>query len=215
MVSPEGAVKVLDFGLAKLTFSATPHDDATQTMKALTGDGAIVGTMYYMSPEQAEAKPVDARSDIFSFGAMLYEMATGQRPFCGDSQVAVLSSVLREDPKSPGAIRADLPAELIRIIARCLKKDPARRFQHMADLKVALEELKEESDSGSLTAPAPAPPAKRSWRHWLVAVPATLLAAALVVWRLVPMTAHHGSCSRYSSAVVPGRKTDRVSPHGP
>jgi eukaryotic-like serine/threonine-protein kinase len=185
MVSPDGLVKVLDFGLAKLTQPASNEGDATQTMKALTGDGKVVGTTYYMSPEQAEAKPVDARSDIFSFGAMLYEMATGQRPFVGDSQVAVLSSILRSDPKPAGEIRTGLPAELTRIIARCLRKDPARRFQHMADLKVALEELKDESDSGSLAAsPARIAP-RRTVSPWYLVSPAVVLIAIVVtVWKL-------------------------------
>src|SRR5262249_55306712 len=150
MVSADGLVKVLDFGLAKLTPSCEPSD-ATRTMKALTGDGTVISTAHYMSPEQAEARTVDARSYIFSCGPMLYEMATGQRRFTGTSQLAVLSSILREDPKSPSTLREDVPPELARVITRCLRKDPARRFQHMADLRVALEELKEESDSGSLT----------------------------------------------------------------
>ena len=184
MVSSAGLVKVLDFGLAKLTQPAAQEGDATQTLNALTGDGKVVGTTYYMSPEQAEAKPVDGRSDIFSFGAMLYEMATGQRPFVGDSQVAVLSNILRADPKPRGEIRTDLPVELIRIITRCLRKDPERRFQHMADLKVALEELREESDSGSLihTPSTPYPPARK--RPWWWAVAALALAgAAFAAWR--------------------------------
>src|SRR5580692_1210020 len=148
MVSSDGLVKVLDFGLAKLTQPATGEDAVTETMAALTSAGTILGTTYYMSPEQTEAKPVDGRSDIFSFGTMLYEMATGQRPFHGQSQVAVLSAILREDPKPVVEIRPDVPAELMRVIARCLRKDPSRRFQHMDDLKVALVELKDESDSG-------------------------------------------------------------------
>ncbi len=147
MVSSDGVAKVLDFGLAKIATPA-PAEGDTQTMKALTGAGAILGTTFYMSPEQAEAKPVDSRSDIFSFGIVLYEMATGKRPFTGGSQIAVLSSILREDPQAPVEVRGEIPAELSRTISRCLRKDPARRFQHMADLKVSLEELKEESESG-------------------------------------------------------------------
>ena len=105
MVSSDGLVKVLDFGLAKLTQPAAGDDAETKTVAALTQEGAIVGTTYYMSPEQAEAKPVDARSDIFSFGAMLYEMATGQRPFHGKSQTALLSAILREEPKAVADLR--------------------------------------------------------------------------------------------------------------
>ena len=93
---------------------------------------------------------MDARSDIFSFGAVLYEMATGQRAFRGDTAMSTISAILRDEPKSITAVRGEIPAELKRVVKRCLRKDPARRFQTMADLKVALEELKEESDSGTL-----------------------------------------------------------------
>jgi serine/threonine protein kinase len=212
MVSSEGLVKVLDFGLAKLTQPATGEDAETKTMAALTSDGTIVGTTYYMSPEQAEAKPLDGRSDVFSFGTMLYEMATGQRPFHGGSQVAVLSAILREEPKAIGELRPDVPAELTRVITRCLRKDPARRFQHMDDLKVALDELKEESDSGKLSASsvgaavAPATPSGKK-RIWIAAGAALLLAVAIAGWRFnrgapsapdapfqpVPLTSYRGN----------------------
>ena len=171
-----------------------------------------MGTVHYMSPEQAEAKPVDGRSDIFSFGTMLYEMATGQRPFHGQSQVAVLSAILSQEPKVIGEIRPDVPSELMRVIARCLRKDPARRFQHMDDLKVALLELKEESDSGKLsgtvTAAAVAavkPSGKRG--IWIAAGAAALIVAAIAGWRFktagppapvaafqpIPLTSYQGS----------------------
>ena len=217
MVSNEGLVKVLDFGLAKLTQPAPGEDESTKTMAALTSDGAILGTTSYMSPEQAEAKPVDGRSDIFSFGTMLYEMATGQRPFQGQSQVAVLSAILREEPKAIAEIRPDAPGELMRVIARCLRKDPARRFQHMDDLRVALVELKEESDSGTLSASslaaAIAPPAvSGKKRIWIAAGAALLIGIAIAGWRLnrgapsvpdaplqpIPLTSYRGSESHPS-----------------
>ena len=152
-----GYVKVLDFGLAKLTDKVDSSDrEFTETMQnddtPASGEGTIVGTVSYMSPEQAEGKKVDARSDIFSFGALLYEMVTGRRAFQGDSRLSTLSAVLREEPKPASQIVEGLPRELERIIARCLRKSPERRSQTMADLKVALQELKEESDSGSLSA---------------------------------------------------------------
>ncbi|MGA2149918.1 MAG: protein kinase [Bryobacteraceae bacterium] len=185
MISRDGLVKVLDFGLAKFSQTAAVEGDATQTLMAITDEGTVVGTAHYMSPEQAEGKPVDARSDIFSFGAMLFEMATGQRPFTGDSKAAVLSSILREEPKPAATVRGDLPAELSRIIMRCLRKDPARRFQHMADLKVALEELKEESDSGALGAIFVASPANRRSRRVVWAAAAAVVAiAGFAIWRV-------------------------------
>jgi serine/threonine protein kinase len=150
-----GSIKVLDFGLAKLTDKGDSSDrEFTGTMDPgdtpASAEGTIVGTVSYMSPEQAEGKKVDARSDIFSFGALLYEMVTGRRAFDGDSKLSTLSAVLREEPKPASQIVEGLPRELERIITRCLRKNPERRFQTMADLKVALQELKEESDSGTL-----------------------------------------------------------------
>ena len=126
-----------------------------------------------MSPEQAEGKKVDARSDIFSFGALFYEMVTGRRAFQGDSKLSTLSAILRDEPKAPSQVVDGVPRELERIITRCLRKNPDRRFQAVPDLKVALEELKEESDSGTLGA-APVVPGSRSrnvvWAAALLAV---------------------------------------------
>jgi len=189
MINAEGRVKLLDFGLAKLTEPCAPgapaEDAPTRTFQAHSEEGSIVGTAAYMSPEQAESKPVDARSDIFSFGAVLYEMATGTRAFHGDSKLSTLSAVLRENPKPPSQVVSDVPRELDRIIARCLRKDPARRFQAMPDLKVALEELKEESDSGRAEIAAGstgAPLAKPRPGLMLAAAAGTLLVMAAAAW---------------------------------
>jgi Tol biopolymer transport system component/predicted Ser/Thr protein kinase len=158
MVNDDGQVKVLDFGLAKLTERPAGVEEVTLTARPETEEGAILGTIAYMSPEQAEGRPVDSRSDIFSFGVVLYEMIAGQRPFRGDSKLSTMSAILREDPKPIVQLAPDIPLDLEKIVQRCLRKDPSRRFQHMADLKVALLEVKEESESGtSQGAPVVAP----------------------------------------------------------
>ena len=184
IVGDTGNVKLLDFGLAKLS-GAAEESEATRTIEMHhTQDGAILGTAAYMSPEQAEGRTVDSRSDIFSFGVMLYEMVTGQRPFRGDSSLSILSSVLREEPQPPRQIVTDLPPEIERVILRCLRKDPARRFQHTEDLKVALEELRDDTISGSLTGvQAPVTlPTKRPPGVWIAAGLLLIAVGAGSVW---------------------------------
>jgi eukaryotic-like serine/threonine-protein kinase len=178
-----GSVKVLDFGLAKLTEKTqSGQAESTQTFGQeddhSTGAGTILGTVAYMSPEQAEGKKVDARSDIFSFGALLYEMVTSRRAFQGDSKLSTLSAILRDEPKAASQVADGVPRELERVITRCLRKNPDRRFQAMPDLKVALEELKEESDSGTLGVAAAVPRRRNRRLVWAIAL---LAVAALLV----------------------------------
>ena len=146
MVTEDGRVKILDFGLAKLTEKEPTPDDST--VANLTEEGAVVGTPDYMSPEQAVGEPLDARSDIFSFGVVLYQMVTGRKPFAADSRVRVFGKIVNEEPVRPSALAA-IPVELEGLILRCLRKDPARRYQSMADLKASIEDIESQFASGT------------------------------------------------------------------
>ena len=129
-ITKDGRVKILDFGLARLTATepAAKPDTEAPTVGAPTREGTILGTPAYMSPEQAEGKRADARTDLFSFGAVLYEMVTGRRAFDGDSPVSILSAILTKTPPAAGSLREGVPADLDKILARCLEKDPKRRY---------------------------------------------------------------------------------------
>jgi serine/threonine protein kinase/Tol biopolymer transport system component len=187
MITHEGRVKVLDFGLAKLRETAVPEDGETRLEASdITGEGRMLGTVAYMSPEQAEGKTIDSRSDIFSLGVMLHEMAAGERPFKGQTNVAVLSSILKDTPPSITDVRPELPAVLARIVRRCLSKDLSRRYQTAIDLRNDLEDLMERAETGAdRVVPEPARPSQPAWR-WpsLVVVLAGISVAAIALWWL-------------------------------
>jgi eukaryotic-like serine/threonine-protein kinase len=196
IVNENGELKILDFGLAKLTeieepdvFAVTQsaHVDAALRTEA----GTIIGTVAYMSPEQADGHTVDARSDIFAFGAVLYEMVTGKRAFLGDSKLSTLASVLHSEPVPPSQIGQGIPRDVERIISRCLRKDPQRRWQSMADIKVALEDVLNELESGKLPTTVSETPvvqaSRRSFRVflWPAVILLTLLGGAYGGWRFM------------------------------
>ncbi|HET6348651.1 MAG TPA: protein kinase, partial [Candidatus Krumholzibacteria bacterium] len=151
MVSDDGFAKVLDFGLAKLTEKTSGPNEATEVADR-TVDGAVMGTVSYMSPEQVQGKPVDARSDIFSFGAILYEAATRQRPFAADSNVEIMHKILHEKPQPVEELNEHAPAELRRVIRRCLAKQAEQRAQSMKDIAIELREIVDEYDTLSPSA---------------------------------------------------------------
>ena len=169
-LTERGQAKILDFGLAKLTPKKGRVADAvaapTQTLdENLTSPGAAVGTVAYMSPEQARGEDLDARSDLFSFGAVLYEMATGQQAFSGNTSAVLFDAILHRAPVAPVRLNPQVPAELERIINKSLEKDRGARYQSAADLRADLKRLKQELDSGRTPARGtaqPAAPAEKS-----------------------------------------------------
>jgi serine/threonine protein kinase/Tol biopolymer transport system component len=188
MVSDDGFTKVLDFGLAKLTEKRLESASATAMTEIadLTSEGAVLGTVHYMSPEQVQGKAVDHRSDVFSFGCLLYEAATRRRPFLADSNVETMHKILHDKPAPIEELNPHAPAELRRLIRRCLAKAPDQRLQSMKDLAIELREIVDEYDTlsasttsaGSGSGPSAAVPMRKARPVVPIVVGALIIAAA-------------------------------------
>ena len=205
MLDSAGRVKILDFGLAKLFESDIEGADTVAGPDSDTAEGRILGTVAYMSPEQAEGKTLDHRSDVFSLGIIMYEMLTGKRPFSGDTNISTISSILKDEPDSVTDIREALPRHLGRIVNRCLAKKPDRRYQSALDIRNELEDLRKEVDSGEVemsTASGihPAPPKKRSLRPFLMGGVSLIVLALAVL--LGPKLLERGSGGGTETAQV-------------
>jgi Tol biopolymer transport system component/tRNA A-37 threonylcarbamoyl transferase component Bud32 len=182
-VTTRGQTKILDFGLAKVSLKPESVGMSAPTIEwNLTSPGSTLGTVAYMSPEQVRGKELDARTDLFSFGAALYEMCTGMLPFRGDTSGVIFESILNRAPVPPVRLNPELPAELERIVAKCLEKDRDLRYQHASDVRTDLQRLKRDTDSAQTSA-VQLPMPQRRWSGWLI--PAVVCTAAVIALAFV------------------------------
>src|ERR1039457_1559 len=186
-VTKRGQTKILDFGLAKVSLAeralqaagAASAATITVSEEDLSSPGAMLGTVTYMSPEQVRAKELDARTDLFSFGAVLYEMATGKMPFQGESSAVICSEILTKNPQPPSQLNLSMSAELEDIIRRALGKDRALRYQHAADMRADLQRLKRDSDSNRFAPVSRVAPTRKRRLWWLAAAAVGIVGAGV------------------------------------
>jgi eukaryotic-like serine/threonine-protein kinase len=219
MVTADGRAKLLDFGVAKLM---PAEEDTAETLtreerdSPQTAPGTVLGTIAYMAPEQLEGEPIDARADVFAFGAVLYEMLTGHRAFQGSSAASTAAAVISSEPLPPHHFVTGLPDELGRLVTRCLRKDRARRPQHMSDVRVALEEIRDEMDAPRVSVQASRPGSKG--RMLRLSLGAAAIVTGFATWWLLagrpPRVSNATTTQRLVSAFPGSHSAPSFSPDG-
>jgi hypothetical protein len=208
MLATDGRLKVLDFGLAKLKPEVSATETTSLAAQSLTQPHVIVGTVAYMSPEQAEGRPVDHRSDIFSLGVVLYEMACGRRPFGGDTAFSLISSIIKDTPARLLDVKRSVPPSLDRIVTKALAKDPAERYQSALDLRNDLQEVEQQTAAGRVVRGIVRAVARSRWTRRLALGAALVAIIGGAAWYLV---AGRDAADPRTSAAAPRFRTDRLT----